>query len=812
MLAQAWREVRHHPGRVVATLIAIAISVAFIAGASVFLGTEQNALGKQGAIQFSSTDVVAQLSYSPDEMPLPAAEVVEKVKKVDGVEAVEPVFLAVGMLAKEGKSTEQVQFLSVPGESFRWSKLRDGAWAQKADEITLTRQLADQFGAKVGDTLEFDRAPVKVVGISDDPTTKLFKYAYIGMEHFTSDPQNFAQSYTINLKDGANTDAVVTELQKVIPGFEVQSAQTAQDEFVSELANGIDVFRYVFGVFQFIAILVGMIIIANTFTILITQRRRQIGLLRAVGASSGQVQRQFFAEALVLGALGSLGGILLGYVLAAAGSWWTGSLQFGISFPWPWLLLAFGIGVVITVLAAFVPIFRTTRVTPLEALQPVLNADAEKRVSRIRAIVIGILFLIGAALAVAAMVGDKDPSLYLALGATFFLTIAVLFGASLYVPTLLRLLGRAISWTGPTSRLAVLNSARNPQRAAATAVALMLAMGLIVTLQVGTATIRTTLVAEIEEQFPVDVSVLSMGSPLSEADQKTVTGADNINQITTLRGGPLSGSGSQETPFQTAVAPDAKLNKVAETMPASIPDDVAYVAPDVLDQGQKVTVKALDGSTITLTPREFNDIPWGALMVSESTMKKLVAEPGVMGYWIKVDNRDEVPAMVEQILPVAMSGQVALGGGAMMAGLINQVLDIILLVVTALLGVAVVIALVGVANTLGLSVIERTRESALLRALGMKRGSLRYMLLIEAILLALVGTVVGLLGGTFFAWLGIRGAFRTLGVPTDQLKFAIDPWQTLILLGVAVVCAALASILPGRKAASASPTEALAVD
>ena len=811
MLAQAWREVRHHPGRVVATLIAIAISVAFIAGASVFLGTEQNALGKQGAIQFSSTDVVAQLNYSPDEMPLPAAEVVEKVKKVDGVEAVEPVFLAVGMLAKEGKSTDQVQFLSVPGESFRWSKLKEGTWAQKADEITLTRQLADDFGAKVGDTLEFDRLPVKVVGISDDPTTKLFKYAYIGMEHFTSDPKTFAQSYTINLKDGANTDAVVAELQNAIPGFEVQSAKTAQDAFVSDLANGIDVFRYVFGVFQFIAILVGMIIIANTFTILITQRRRQIGLLRAVGASSGQVQRQFFAEALVLGALGSLGGILLGYVLAAAGSWWTGSLQFGISFPWPWLLLAFGIGVLITVLAAFVPIFRTTRVTPLEALQPVLNADAEKRVSRIRAVVIGILFLIGAALAVAAMVGDKDPSLYLALGATFFLTIAVLFGASLYVPTLLRLLGRAISWTGPTSRLAVLNSARNPQRAAATAVALMLAMGLIVTLQVGTATIRTTLVAEIEQQFPVDVSVVSMGTPLSEADQKTVTGADNIDQITTLRGGTLQGSG-QEHMFQTVLAADDKLSKVAETMPASIPDDVAYVATSTVEKGQKVTVKGLDGSTITLTPREYNDIPYGSMMVSQSTMQKLVAEPGVMGYWIKVKNRDAVPAMVEQILPVAMSGQVALGGGAMMAGLINQVLDIILLVVTALLGVAVVIALVGVANTLGLSVIERTRESALLRALGMKRGSLRYMLLIEAILLALVGTVVGLLGGTFFAWLGIRGAFRTLGVPTDQLKFAIDPWQTLILLGVAVVCAALASILPGRKAASASPTEALAVD
>lgn len=807
MLADAWREVRFHPGRVIATLIAIAISVAFIAGAAVFLGTEQSAIGKQGAIQYSNTDIVATPDWTSSDEPLPVDEATAKALAVDGVAAVDPVYLTTGLLSKDGSSPEMISFLNVPAEGFRWSNLDEGGWAQKANELTLTRQIADGMGVKVGDTIEMDNQPVTVVGIADDPTTKLNVYAYIGAERFTS--EDTVQAYNINIEDGADSAAVIANLKTAMQGFEVMTAQEAQDSFVDDLATGIDVFRYIFGVFQFIAVLVGMIIIANTFTILITQRRRQIGLLRAVGASSGQVQRKFLAEAVILGAIGSLAGIVLGYIIAAIGSWWTGSLQFGVSFPWLWLVLAFGIGVLITVMASFLPIMKTTRVSPLEALQPVLNADAEKRVSRIRAVVIAIFAVIGVIMTLVSFFGPEDPSLYWALGATFFLVIAVLFGAPLYVPTLLRLVGKLVSWRGPTARLAVMNSARNPNRAAATSVALMLAMGLIVTMQVGTATIRTTMISEIEEQFPIDMSVNSYGTPLSETDQQTVKNLSNIDQITEMRGGMVEAQDGQRS--TTVLAADQNVSKVTSLIPETIPEGTAYSGGD-FEEGEKVTLKAADGTTVTVTIKVFNDVGFGNLLVSQSTMEKLVEQPGVYGYWIKVTDRGEMAAMMSEITPVLVSGTVGIGGGALIADLINTVLDIILLVVTALLAVAVAIALVGVANTLGLSVIERTRESALLRALGMKRASLRIMLLIEAVLLAIVGSVVGLIGGAFLAWMGLHGAFRTVGIPVDDLKFDINPWQTLILLGVAVLFAALASILPGRRAASASPTEALTAD
>mgnify|MGYP001198635788 FL=1 len=146
-----------------------------------------------------------------------------------------------------------------------------------------------------------------------------------------------------------------------------------------------------------------------------------------------------------------------------------------------------------------------------------------------------------------------------------------------------------------------------------------------------------------------------------------------------------------------------------------------------------------------------------------------------------------------------------------MAYMIERVLGILLLITTALLGVAVLIALVGVSNTLGLSVIERTRESALLRAMGMQKGSLRLMLLVEAMLLALTGVIVGVVFGAFFGWLGISAVLRQADLAeSTKIRFAIDPWLTLALLAVVAVAAALASVLPGRRAANAAPVEALA--
>lgn len=192
----------------------------------------------------------------------------------------------------------------------------------------------------------------------------------------------------------------------------------------------------------------------------------------------------------------------------------------------------------------------------------------------------------------------------------------------------------------------------------------------------------------------------------------------------------------------------------------------------------------------------------------------MAGEPAVTELWVKLTDRTSATALNQLVSAAdASPGQVQVDGSAFLAAILQQVLDVVLIVLTALLGVAVVIALVGVGNTLGLSVIERQRESALLRALGMQRSSLRWMLLVEALLLALVGTVIGILAGAFFGWLGVSSTM--LMMPEDsrvEMVFSVDGTLTALLVAVCLVAASLASILPGRRAANATPTEALAVE
>lgn len=205
---------------------------------------------------------------------------------------------------------------------------------------------------------------------------------------------------------------------------------------------------------------------------------------------------------------------------------------------------------------------------------------------------------------------------------------------------------------------------------------------------------------------------------------------------------------------------------------------------------------------------------WGTAAVSDSTFQQLAGEAVEAELWVKLIDRTSATAL-NQVVGVAneAGGDIRVDGGAFIAGILQQMLDVVLIVLTALLGVAVAIALVGVGNTLGLSVIERQRESALLRALGMQRSSLRLMLLVEALLLAFVGTAIGILAGAFFGWLGVSSAMLMMPAESrTELVFSVDLGLTGLLVAVCLVAACLASVLPGRRAANATPTEALAVE
>ncbi|MFT4297551.1 MAG: FtsX-like permease family protein, partial [Micropruina sp.] len=463
MLRQVLRELRFHPSRFIATVIAIAISVAFMAGSSILVATENNGMQRLQSLSISTADVVVELGPDADH-----AAVRKVLTSAPGVVAAEP-SLTMTTSLRHNRASALTGLIGVPSEALRWSHIVEGRWPQTAGELALSRAAANGLQVKVGDRVEtsYDDIAFTVVGLTDEPNSLFLQTGYVAPAAFAltgMDPALGADTWIVRGFPGNEPDLLAKDLNAALSSVkdvEAKPADEVRAESMQALTGGFDVFRNLLWAFAAIAAVVGMITIANTFTILLAQRRRQIGLLRAVGASGAQVRRRFLLEAFALGVLGSALGLLTGAGLAAIGSSLTGSLFWGMMLPGGDLAIAFGAGVVITVVAAFVPVLRGTRVRPLEALQPEPASDEKRRAGIVRGVICGLLVVAGVA-GGALGLGTENPLVF-AIAGCAVVALGVLFGAPLFVPGLLRLAGAAVRGFGTTPRLAAQNALRNPR-------------------------------------------------------------------------------------------------------------------------------------------------------------------------------------------------------------------------------------------------------------------------------------------------------------------------------------------------------------
>ena len=855
MISQALKEVRYHPGRVVATIVAIAISIGFLSTISIFLRTQGTAEGKRQAIYSTRADSVVTVTKAIEKPD----KVTKAIEDTDGVKDVELLYSSSGMASHNGSDVMGTSY-STPSEGFRWSKLTEGKWPEKPNQVVASKDGAKKLDLKVGDTFKFNDQNATLVGIADEPKALLNETFYVDGPGESDDGDD--STWLVHVKPGSDATAVNKAIVKNVAGVQkfdtndpvtAQTAKQFQDASIKDLIGSFDVTKYGLMIFGAIALLVGVIIISTTFGILLAQRRRQIGLMRAVGASGGYVRRMVLGEAIVLGVLGSLFGIVLGIVLSLIGAARTGALWFGLSWPVGELVGEFLIGVLITVLAAFLPAIRATRVAPLEALRPVPTVEERRKASIARIIVCSLLFLIGVGLSVLTFRVDNLASIPVAIGSAILLSIAVLAAAPLYVPSLIKLFGLVIRPFGPTARLSTSNAVRNPSRTSLTAVALMLAVGLSMTLQIGTATMRSTGDRMIEEHFPVDMQISTLPpldeEPAPDGEQSPANAQSGSSKAPDATAGASNGrSGEAPVLPKTALrtiddlpnvasqlqlestladlgdkdkasyesstvvygAEKDKMSQISDVVSEKLNDDTILVNENSqFRTGEKIKVAGSKG-TIELSVVKISGVlDFSEALTTTSTLDRLSDNRQVSAVWMKMQDRTNMTSVMQRLTPLMSTSGVSVNGGFPAAGMLDKILDVILMIITALLGVAVLIALVGVANTLGLSVLERRRESALLRAMGMQKRSLRLMLLHEALQTSFVGVFVGVVAGGYFAWLGISSIFRAAGTNV-QIHFGVDwPW-TIGLILICMAAAALASILPGSHAARTAPTEALA--
>ncbi len=683
----------------------------------------------------------------------------------------------------------------------------DGEWANREFVVVGTWSANGQFGAEGFDTLvssqEWDR---------------------------WSDALWVSRIYVL-LDSGVSFDPVTTAIDTALEvPVSVTTADALVDQEMAEREAEWNILIMGINAFAVLTLIVAAIVVSNTFSILIAQRTRDIALFRCAGATSGQVGRMVIFETAITGLVASIAGIVLAFIIAQVGlrvarsSFDSDAIPEGIGLSPVATLAALLVGLLISVAAGWLPARAATRIDPLRALRvSQAPVDMSQRPGGFRILVALALAAGGAFLLVAGMFlslqGSYLPGIAIGMVGGCVSFLAVLIGASVIVPVVARFLGSLASRIGGVpAKVAASNSIRNPRRTTGTAMALVIGITLVTMMSVGASTLKSTLLAEVDAQIPLDLQVMLVDESQQDGfrsmagDLETIDGVSDVVSIERLDVILSVEGGGEEVGVYLRVADHEAINAVwrgnmsdlgLEAGTVVLPDWVIEIAG--AQPGDSVVMEA-EGATVTLLAAE--SLYFDSPLVSPADVASIPGERLLTELWVRVDDSADANAVTDAIYVQADQTGVTIDVMATddYRVRLESALDSMLLAVTALLAVAVIISIVGVSNTLTLSVIERTRESALLRALGCTRRQLRLSLAVEGLLLALIGCVVGTALGIAFGWIG---ALTVIG-DVMPVSLSLPPGQIGAIIVVAIACGLVASVLPARRAVRADPVAALA--
>ncbi len=815
-------QLRTHAARLIASTLAVVIAVGFVVATLVLNETSRSTVLDTVGARFVDAAAVANTTY---DQPFTDDDVAA-LAGLGSVGAVAPSYETGVQASVPGRPGSQyllVESVAVAPQ-LRWQELSAGRLPAGAGEVAVS----DRARAEVGDVLtvsvyddetgEETTAEATVTGIVDlqgDPEAGLYGRGFATEEQARAWGAADPLRVRIAAGPGFSADQVRSDVAAAVPdGVVVRSGEEQAEKAAAAMMGNSTALAAVLLVFGTVAVVVAGLVIANTFAVLLAQRTRELALLRCVGATARQVRHSVLGEALATGLVSSAAGVGLGIGLAAGVSALAGSNSAiplsGVAVPLYAVLAGIGVGTVVTVLAALAPARAATKVAPLAALRPVDTAPLRSRPGLLR-LVLGLLMVVPGVALLAAGVLSASVLVALPGGVLSFLGVVLL--AQRAIPPVVAAAGRlAGRFGGVPARLAAGNATRNPRRTAATATALLIGVTLTSAFVVGAASTRATASEALDAEFPTDVLVRNYDAELPAALAGAVLDVDGVQRTAGVLGGDVTGPDGEPV-FVQAVDPAEAEAVLRSTEKVPLPASGEVVLPEwaasawSVRDGESVTLTA-DGRSVTLRAQVVRaDQP---PLMAAGELRTLLPDAGSSELWLLLDPAepdaqvgivDDVTDVVAELDP---SAQVT--GVVTMRDQLDEVLDVLLLVVTGLLAVAVVIALIGVGNTLALSVVERRQENGLLRALGLTRRQLRGLLAWEAVLVAGVAAVLGvLIGGAY----GLIGAASVLGEVGDVVLDV--PWlQVGAIVVVATLAGLLASVLPARRAARTSPVAAIA--
>lgn len=824
MLTVALSQVARHARRYIAVGLAVMLGVGFLAATLMVGGTTTATLQNSIGTEYAKADLVVS---SGDGTPL-AARTSDVVESVPGVEEVHAGLQGYFVL-QAGSTTNVASLSAVAPPSLEGLALREGRLPEAAGEVVIDAASADQLGVEVGSVLE--GAPLGEESLEESIATSASILIVTGLGEPSAHPflSGTVQFHAVEAQVRALVpDAESAQVQLTIAG-EAGAAQLAADveraladtgtdatvltaaeqttQDVAALSGGQDQLTVVLLAFAVVAVLVTALVIANTFSVLVAQRTRELALLRCIGAGRGQIRRSVLIEAVVVGTVASAFGVLLAagvmWVLVSLARTLPGSEFATLAVPPSAVVTGMVVGVLMTIAAALVPARAATAVAPLAALRPTDHAGVATPRGRIRLVFGTVLFVAGSALLA---LGAVSANLLVALPGGALSFLGLLLCAGLFIPALVTGLGRLAAPLGVPGKLAAVNAVRNPARTTATATALLVGVTLVSMMMAGAQTSRAAFDDTLAQNYPVDLAVQLEGADTREAAD-AVLSLEGVEAVAQPE--PVAVT-NEETGAQVVYSLPARDAAAVLRSADAYPRDGEVVMPDGTGLAEIEVTGSATGEVLPVVEAESRTI---VPLISPATAEKLgpMDTSGAGVLWLKLDNSlgsADIMQLRSDVVDALKVPEYLVSGAAMERATFDQIIDVLLLVVTALLAVAVLIALIGVANTLSLSVLERTRESALLRALGLTRGQLRGMLAVEAVLIAGVAALLGILLGTVYGSLGAQAALGSLGVVTPSI-----PWLQLAgVLVVATVAGLAASVVPARRAARLSPVQGLATE
>jgi putative ABC transport system permease protein len=836
--------------RLILSALAVVLGVMFVSGSFVLTDTLSRSFDDLFRGIYSNVDVqvsaAGQGGASMDDddaapKVIPAATLAQ-VKAVPGVAG------AVGEVSADGARVigangKVVSSFGPPRFGEAWTgenslvQLREGRGPTADNEIAVNADLATKAGIKVGDRVGvLTREPkqtftlVGIIGYSGGRDTlggsQQVEFTEPVAQKLMIGQAGVYTGITVTAADGTSPAALRDAIAaKLGPQYEVQTGEQLGAASAAAFASVLDVFNNVLLGFAGVALFVGAFLILNTFSIIVAQRTRELALMRAVGASRRQMIGSVLTEAVVIGMIASVLGLLAGfgvgrlmaYLFAEFGS--GGLALAGVGLPASAVISAFGVGLVVTMVAAVLPALRASRIPPIAALQEVATPD--RPLTRL-SVSGAVITAAGGALLGVGLAGKLgDNTLWGVLGGA----LAVFLGVALLTPLLSRpvvaALGRLTGRWVP-GLLGRRNAGRNPRRTGITAAALMIGVALVTSVGVVLTSATASFTKTTEDTVHADIYIgADQDGPRPPVfDAAVLARAEQVSGVRTVLGiweddATVNGKGE----FVTAVHNPAALRQVfGLTATAGTVDDVAE-GQVLVDQttaghagvsvGSTVTVKTARGEPTRYTvagvykPVDFGYVSGFVLPESAHTGFSM---PQPRSAFLALESGATVAGTLPAVKALlADSPEV---DAVDRAGMINQQtgdIAMLLNMVTILLSLAILIAALGIINTLALSVLERTRELGLLRAVGLGRAHTTAMVTVEALVITVFGALLGMGVGIGLGAAAVR-AFRDDGFTTFSL-----PWSDLgTYVAAAVVIGLVAGLLASIRAARINVLAAIA--